>query len=321
MILVLSYKGFEQCTDPVIDWLLHYKRDFLKLSINDIYNDKKVKFDIHNDKVYVNGVDIIEKVNCIYFRRFEAACPVKLKNCFPTDQAEYEVTNEMNALINYFFHLLKDKHWLPNPQSSSIDKLSALSIAKSVGLSIPKSTVVNNRKDLENFLSLNRNVIIKPINFCGYYIEKDFSYFGFTRSFKDEDLKQVEQSRFAPTLFQEKVDKDFEIRTFYLEGKLYPSAIIVDEGYKNHDDIKTVFNTKQIHWLPYQFPKDIENKIIMFMDKCGLNTGSIDIIKNKNDDFVFIEVNPVGQFIAPSRRCNYYVERLIAKWLIENDKR
>ena len=57
------------------------------------------------------------------------------------------------------------------------------------------------------------------------------------------------------------------------------------------------------------------------MNKLSLNTGSLDIIKTVDGEFTFIEVNPVGQFMAPSNRCNFDLEKLIAKWLIKNGTR
>lgn len=44
----------------------------------------------------------------------------------------------------------------------------------------------------------------------------------------------------------------------------------------------------------------------------SLETGSIDLILTKDGLFIFLEVNPVGQFGMTSYPCNYYLEKLIA---------
>jgi D-alanine-D-alanine ligase-like ATP-grasp enzyme len=46
-----------------------------------------------------------------------------------------------------------------------------------------------------------------------------------------------------------------------------------------------------------------------------LNTGSIDLIVNTTGEYIFLEVNPVGQFGMVSSPCNYYLEREIARFL------
>ena len=71
MILVLSFKEYEQCTDPVIDWLLYYNVPFLKLTQQDLYDTSKVSIDIANKRFFYNGIDLVKEVDCVYFRRFE----------------------------------------------------------------------------------------------------------------------------------------------------------------------------------------------------------------------------------------------------------
>ena len=38
MIVVLSYNWYEQGTDPVIDWLIYHKANFVKITIQDLLN-------------------------------------------------------------------------------------------------------------------------------------------------------------------------------------------------------------------------------------------------------------------------------------------
>lgn len=319
MILILSFKEYEQCTDPVIDWLLYYNVPFLKLTQQDLYDSSKVSIDVTNRKLIYNGVDLIKEVNCIYFRRFEDNIHLNLRSGYPISQVLFELKYELNDLIKHIFFLLKDKIWFPAPYNVSIDKLTSIIYAQDCGLKVPKSLVSNNKQDFIDFLSKYPSSIIKPIRFSGYYIMGDNTYNVYTNSIDIEDITQLESDIFFPSLIQEKVNKDFEIRTFYLDGDMYASAILVDD--KSYDDVKRNFASEHIQWIPFKFPDEIENKIRLFMNKISLNTGSIDMIKTVDGEFTFIEVNPVGQYIAPSNRCNFNLEKLIAKWLIKNGTR
>jgi glutathione synthase/RimK-type ligase-like ATP-grasp enzyme len=49
-------------------------------------------------------------------------------------------------------------------------------------------------------------------------------------------------------------------------------------------------------------------------DLC-LDTGSIDIVRTTDGRYVFLEVNPVGQFGMVSVPCNYNLELKVAKYL------
>jgi glutathione synthase/RimK-type ligase-like ATP-grasp enzyme len=44
--------------------------------------------------------------------------------------------------------------------------------------------------------------------------------------------------------------------------------------------------------------------------------GSIDMIYSKQQEYIFLEVNPSGQFMGYSEACNYQLDRIIAEYLI-----
>ena len=48
------------------------------------------------------------------------------------------------------------------------------------------------------------------------------------------------------------------------------------------------------------------------MQALGFNTGSIDLILTPQGEYVFLEINPEGQFGMVSHPCNYYLEREMA---------
>ena len=52
------------------------------------------------------------------------------------------------------------------------------------------------------------------------------------------------------------------------------------------------------------------------MEALGLVMGSIDLIRSTEKEYVFLEVNPSGQFEMVSLPCNYHLEEKIANYLI-----
>ena len=59
---------------------------------------------------------------------------------------------------------------------------------------------------------------------------------------------------------------------------------------------------------------------ILLMKQLQLESGSIDMVVTPNNEYVFLEVNPVGQFDYVSKLCNYFIEKEIAVKLIEMNK-
>lgn len=63
----------------------------------------------------------------------------------------------------------------------------------------------------------------------------------------------------------------------------------------------------------------MEIKVRAFMKEAKLNIGCLDIIRDETGRYVFLEVNPLGQYLSESAKCNYYLEKNIAEWLIKHD--
>ncbi|WP_313381656.1 hypothetical protein [Proteiniphilum saccharofermentans] len=319
MILVISTRGYELGTDPVVGELVRNNASFIKMTYEDLYDGHNLYLDVLGRVAIYDGIDLCKNITCVYLRRFEGYWKFQRSQGSVFEQAQFEINMELNTLIEHLYFVLSDKVWLPPPFAITLNKLDALLYAKKAGLKTPETFIINNKKDLIRIIENDEEFIVKPIHFSGYYVVGDTVFYNLTRRVCLEDV-DVLRDRFVPTLLQKKIDKNFEIRVYYLDGQLFPSAVLVEESQQKHDDIKSLFKTDNIHWLPYTFPKHIQDQICNFMNACKLNTGSLDIAKGNDGEFYFIEVNPAGQFMAPSKRCGYNLEKIIGNWLIDHDK-
>jgi glutathione synthase/RimK-type ligase-like ATP-grasp enzyme len=69
--------------------------------------------------------------------------------------------------------------------------------------------------------------------------------------------------------------------------------------------------------VPYRLPEAVEFRLHELMKVLQLKTGSIDLVRTTDGRYVFLEVNPVGQFGMVSGPCNYHLERKVAELLVE----
>ena len=66
MILVLSIDKYEQGTDPVIDWLIYKKANFVKVTIQDLISTiTDFSIDVNLGRIFLNGVDITDEIKVI----------------------------------------------------------------------------------------------------------------------------------------------------------------------------------------------------------------------------------------------------------------
>src|SRR5690606_10463706 len=115
-----------------------------------------------------------------------------------------------------------------------------------------------------------------------------------------------------PSLVMEMIEKKYEIRTFYLNGVFYSMAIFSQSQDQTKVDFRKYATNRT---TPYKLPNTIEKQLQKVFEEFNLNTGSADIILDKNNKYIFLEINSVGQFDMTSRPCNYNLHRKVANYL------
>ena len=316
MILILSQDD-DQSTADVIDWLYIKGVNFKRLNYQDIYFDFNLSYrlDERNEKLPVLKD---YEIKAIWLRRWNKF----LDDYKLFDRDESKLADSINRIMNleasifseHFFEELKQRKWLTTPNQYTVNKLNVLNAAIKVGLKIPPTLVTSSQKDLKLFYEeFDGKIIVKPIDESRPLFYQNNAYFNYTTDFDIDDFKN---QHFALTLFQKKIEKAFEVRVFYFFGKCLSMAIFSQEDENTKNDFREYNLTQPNRDSVFKFDKSMEIKIKRLMDRIGLDTGSLDFICNQSNDFIFLEVNPIGQFGMVSYPCNYFIEKEIANKLI-----
>jgi glutathione synthase/RimK-type ligase-like ATP-grasp enzyme len=94
-------------------------------------------------------------------------------------------------------------------------------------------------------------------------------------------------------------------------------AILSQADEQTKIDFRRYNEKKPNRFVPFKLPAEIDQKIRLLFKKIGLNTGSVDMIVDQQDNYYFLEINPVGQFGMVSQPCNYFLEKQVALHLIQ----
>jgi ATP-GRASP peptide maturase of grasp-with-spasm system len=240
-----------------------------------------------------------------------------------TDHLFYESLNtylvkENEIAVNSLYDLLHKLNGFGKLKENETNKLINLMVAKSVGLKIPHSIVSKQKDVLLDFSAKSNNELItKALHQGGFVFWANQYMFGLTKIVEEEEIQKMQGNWLS--FLQNKINKKFEIRIFYLDSKIFAAAIFSQSNKKTSVDFRNYDRDKPNRVVPYLLPKIIENKVIEFMKTIGMKSGSIDLIVDENNDYIFLEVNPIGQFAQVSIPCNYYIEEYIANYLI-NEK-
>ena len=111
-----------------------------------------------------------------------------------------------------------------------------------------------------------------------------------------EDLPSDEMLKLSSGIFQQYIEKEYELRVLYLNGQCIAAKIATPKtGIGQHDWREANISSLKIE--PYELPDSLAETIGRFMDQLGLITGSLDIIRATSGEYVFLEVNESGQFL------------------------
>ncbi len=327
MILINSIHR-DVTTDNVVKWLLKYKKSFLRL--NDLVNIINISYSDSNDRenlilTFENGLKLdLNTVSAYWYRRgdYNIRPPNILQS--EEDKAliyhEKYLLEEYIAVFNYFLYFLKNDIFSIGDLKSCtyVNKTRILNLAKKLGLNTPESIITSHKKDVIAFLERHRQIITKPIHNPFLLDDDDFCYPTYTELIEEVFLKEA-PSIFQPTLFQQYIEKKFEIRTFYLNGTFYSMAIFSQNDQQTKVDFRMYNDEKPNRNVPFKLPVSLEEKLTLLMQKLEFESGSIDLIYTSTNEFYFLEVNPIGQFGMVSYPCNYNLEREIALTLIKSN--
>lgn len=334
MILIVTEKT-DISTSQVIDWLKYYNIPFFRINETDKISVEKISIPNNRSKtsnigevsIKVNNKKIINlsKIKGYWYRRGRLMHKYR-----PFNEDDYlgsrfnpffkKEQDDVIEFIDYYLKVVRKVNVINSFLDNKINKLNNLLIAKDCGLAIPDSYIINRKTQLESLFSKKQKpqeYITKGISQRGVSVndaQKNFSISDYTVLLNKDCLQEFPETFFT-SLVQEKINKKVELRIFYLNGKCYSSAIFSQLDTQTEVDFRRYNRQKPNRVVPYKLPEAVECNIILFMNRINMNCGSLDIIKTTDNNYVFLEVNPVGQFAQVSYPCNYKLEKRIVTTL------
>ncbi|MDO8366311.1 MAG: grasp-with-spasm system ATP-grasp peptide maturase, partial [Saprospiraceae bacterium] len=263
-----------------------------------------------------NGEIRLDKISAIWYRRGEIHFQIPhlnfIKNSDLRSQIFQHLKNENKILQDYLQYLLYVIPHIGTYELRGVNKLVVLDQARKLGIEIPDTFIVSEKKHLES----HEKLITKCISEVFSPITDDGKFITYTEAVNPTKRNTA----FFPSLFQTLVEKEADIRIFILQDKVYSMAIRSQEHAQTRIDFRKYSSTNPSRYLPFKIPFTLEQKLIELMQRIRLETASIDMVLTKDGKFVFLEANPVGQFGMTSKPCNNYLEREVALSLINLSK-
>lgn len=315
MILIITEQNdFSTC--KVIDWLDHHGVEWMRLNERDIVGVSYHLFPEGSTTMILNTV-----YNTIQMNELKGVWYRRGSLNFQIGEALSSIVPKIKQHLSYEWETLKScieekLEGLPAvgklSTGDNLNRLKVLQKATEVGLKVPETIVTDSIADLLVFKQQHKRIITKGIQRNPSFQRGDSGYFSFTKEVSDKMISECPEE-FFPSLFQVFYPKQYELRIFYLDGGCYAMAQFPNSETSQIDIRNTQSNKPR--GVPYRMPFEVENKVVRLMDVLGLNCGSIDMIVPQEDEFIFLEVNAIGQYDYLSVKCNYGLDERIAERL------
>lgn len=307
-------------TEKVMDWLHFYEHPFLRINLQD-FLDNNASFSLFPPEFTIRDCHVeANRINAVWYRRtgaFERSDFYKNHQKHLVSETAEFLNREYTTLKNSFAALFPNAYWLNHPLSASVNKIQVLHKAHRCGLSVPLTYVVNSRTQLLTLLR-QRSLICKSVYESMVLKIGAATYMMYTEELT-LDIAEGLGEQFYPSMVQEKIEKAYEVRVFYLDGKFYAMAIFSQLDAQTKLDFRQYNDDKPNRNVLYKLSDELQRNLHRLMQALDLNCGSIDLIRGADGKYYFLEVNPVGQYGMTSDPCNYNLDQLIAEHLIEKD--
>ena len=117
-------------------------------------------------------------------------------------------------------------------------------------------------------------------------------------------------------LFQEYIDKDFEIRIISTDRTSTGIAIHSQDSDISRVDYRR-YDFENVKYIPIKLPESVKTFCSRMLTHYGLHFGASDFIYSKDGKYFFLELNPNGQWLWLEEQSGYNLTKEVAENLIE----
>lgn len=176
----------------------------------------------------------------------------------------------------------------------SSNKLYQQQIAQKCGLQTPQTLVSNDPVSVVAFSEKENGLLLKTLGYIKLdAVGNDFLY---SERFSHEELSNSHAAiQSCPVFAQQYVEKRFEYRVMVIGHRVLACRIDSQASPMTKTDWRH-YDFDNVEHLRADLPQSVQERLVRFMRKIELNYGALDLIETPDGDYVFLEVNPCGQW-------------------------
>ena len=292
-IILLVSNSLDFATDYVVGRLLEHGHPYYRIDTDLLHEDhvsldpssRRLKIERGTEQVSIGD----ENLKSVLYR-----APTHLRESsggrWPPEEllARHQWTAFVRSLC-----VFENAKWINHPAKTYLaeNKPYQLMMAEKLGFIIPKTIIGNVLPgDESNIWHGSNQVAIKAIDSFLLRIDEEDRFF-YTQAVRKEEIQDSDISE-MPVIMQEYLTNKLDIRVTII-GDCCFACSIFENGKPIDGDWRLA--KARAAFEQFDLPHEIKNRCIALVAALGLTFGAIDLVLC-NDIYIFIEINPTGEW-------------------------
>jgi ATP-grasp ribosomal peptide maturase len=314
-VLIVT-QWFDPTADFVIEELNHRGVSLVRFDLSDFPKALSLTAVIDDGdwrcSIHTGGRSVaLESVTGIYFRRPTTFDFGRL----PEATAEWARTEARNGLGGL---LMTSTKWLNHPHRSGYAEFKPVQLAEArkVGLTVPRTLITNDPAQAREFAEKTANTIYKPMSSAILPHGAAAGPMLYASEVTGDHLADGEGVSSTAHMFQERIDHQYAVRLTVVDERMFAAAIHA------HSEASVLDWRSDYDSLTYrvvEVPYDVRRSVKDLMLRLGLRFGAFDFLVTPDDKWVFLEINPNGQWAWIEQKTGMPIASAVADALMAED--
>ena len=198
-------------------------------------------------------------------------------------------------------------------------KLTQLQLARGLGFDIAPTLVTTDPDELLTFRAAHADLVSKQVGFTqGFKLPGTDEGFRYTLPVTPRDLTHVEAIRLCPIIVQARVPKRSELRVTVVGEKVFAAEIDSQETHHTATDWRR-YDHPHCVLRPHRLPDAVASQCVGLTHALGLRFGALDLVLTPDGRYVFLEINPNGQYLWTEHAAGLPISDAMATLLMSLD--
>jgi glutathione synthase/RimK-type ligase-like ATP-grasp enzyme len=182
-----------------------------------------------------------------------------------------------------------DAFWVNDPtlDAAASHKPFQLTLAQEVGLIIPTTLMTNDPEEARDFWRRHEGDVIYKMFIALPEAWRE------TRRLRAEETNLAEAVRTTPVIFQRYVEAVADVRVTIVGDEIFAASTDVRKG-EYPIDFRL---NRDARFETHTLPSEVQDALRVLMRRMGLEYGAVDLRLTPKGSYVFLEINPAGQFL------------------------